>query len=77
MTSLGDPITGPDGKPYVPVKVGQSRPFALAVLAEWQAIDGTNRGWMFRQNAFNVPKDVMDEILPRVRARLQRQGEAN
>lgn len=72
-SALGQPIVGADGRRYVPVRTAQSRPFSLAVLAEWRLADGVDRGWMYRLNAFNVPEEVMARILPKVRARLERQ----
>lgn len=70
-----EPFLGPDGVLYQPVRVAQSPSFALALLGEWRALDGVNRGYLYRGAAFNVPVPIYERIEGPARARLRRQGE--
>jgi len=69
-------VLAADGTPWVYVTVARSLPFAKALVAEWKAFDGSDHGWKLKFKSIGLPARIYDEILPRVRARLQRQGEA-
>jgi len=69
MTPTAPTFKGPDGRDYISVDVGKSKPFAQACLVEWRRQDGKNRMWMIRQKVISVPA----EIIPLARARVEKQ----
>jgi hypothetical protein len=65
MTAIFKDANGVD---MLMVVVDQSRPFARACLAEWQARDGKDRFWLLKHKAIYVPLDVVEPARARLSA---------
>lgn len=61
---------GGEAREHVPVVVARSRPFAIELIAAWQALDGTDRAHWLTWKSFSVPAEIYAEIAPRARAAL-------
>jgi hypothetical protein len=63
---------GPDGREYVSIVVGRSRPFAAAVIRAWGRVDGADHWPVLAYKAFSVPAEIFDgPIVSQARAEVE------